>query len=136
MQPANVWSARSIGVRPSKTIGSHQSYNNEQIETRPDVLADIALKRLNTLMPSHYLEWGQVSLAQRPVPQDGMPVVGACGPEGMFTAVMHSGVTLAPIVAEILAQEVLVHPLSSQHAELISHHRHDRFQSDHLHSPT
>jgi glycine/D-amino acid oxidase-like deaminating enzyme len=118
------------------TIASHQSDNSEHIETRPDVLADMALKRLIALMPSIDLEWGQVSLAQRPVPQDGMPVVGACGPEGMFTAVMHSGVTLAPIVAETLAQEVMGHPLSSQHAELISHYRHDRFQSDHSHSPT
>ena len=116
------------------TIASHQSDDSEQVEARPDMLADMALKRLNALMPFSDLEWEQVSLAQRPVPQDGMPVVGACGPDGMFAAVMHSGVTLAPIVAEILAQEVIGQTLSGQHAELISRYRPDRFQSGNLRS--
>ncbi len=93
------------------------------------MLADLALKRLNALIPDVELEWEMVSLAQRPVPQDGMPVVGACGPDGVFTAVMHSGVTLAPIMAEILAQEVMGQTLNAQQAELISPYRPDRFQS-------
>ena len=111
------------------TVASHQSDDSEQIETRPDVLADIGLQRLQTLLPSIDLEWEQVSLGQRPVPQDGLPVVGACGPDGVFAAVMHSGVTLAPIVAEILVQEVMGQALSVQHAELIAHYRPGRFQS-------
>lgn len=111
------------------TVASHQSDDSEVVETRPDLLADIALKRLNTLITGVDLEWEQVSLAQRPVPQDGLPVVGACGPEGVFTAVMHSGVTLAPIVAEILAQEVMEQPLSNHHADLIAPYRPNRFQS-------
>jgi glycine/D-amino acid oxidase-like deaminating enzyme len=68
-------------------------------------------------------------LAQRPVPKDGMPVVGACGPDGVFASVMHSGVTLAPVMAEILAQEVMGQTLNTQLAELISPYRPDRFQS-------
>jgi glycine/D-amino acid oxidase-like deaminating enzyme len=111
------------------TVASHQSDNRERVETRPDVLADSALARLNALMPSIDLAWEQVGLAQRPVPQDGMPVIGACGPDGVFAAVMHSGVTLAPIVAEILAQEVMDKPLSDQHSKLIENYRPDRFQA-------
>lgn len=61
-----------------------------------------------------------------------MPVVGACGPDGVFAAVMHSGVTLAPVMAEILAQEVMGQTLNTQQAELISRYRPDRFQSGQL----
>jgi glycine/D-amino acid oxidase-like deaminating enzyme len=111
------------------TVASHQRDDNDQIDTRPDMLADIALKRLNALIPSADLEWEEVSLAQRPVPKDGLPVVGACGPEGLFTAVMHSGVTLAPIVAQILAQDIMGQMLSEHHSELIIHYRPGRFQS-------
>ena len=114
------------------TVTSHQSDTTDHVEARPDILADIALKRLNALIPDVDLEWEMVSLAQRPVPQDGMPVVGACGPDGVFAAVMHSGVTLAPVMAEILAQEVMGQTLNTQQAELISRYRPDRFQSGQL----
>ena len=111
------------------TVTSHQSDTTDHVEARPDILADIALKRLNALILDVDLEWEMVSLAQRPVPQDGMPVIGACGPNGIFAAVMHSGVTLAPIMAEILAQEVMGQTLNTQQTELISLYRPDRFQS-------
>jgi glycine/D-amino acid oxidase-like deaminating enzyme len=111
------------------TVASHQSDSQTQVTTQPDLLADRAMERLNRLMPAANLVWEEVSIAQRPVPQDGLPVVGACGPEGLFTAVMHSGVTLAPIIAEILSQEVMGKTLSNQQADLIDNYRPDRFQS-------
>ena len=44
----------------------------------------------------------------RPVPGDGFPAVGTIGaPENLFMAVMHSGITLAPLIGEELASEVL-----------------------------
>ena len=44
----------------------------------------------------------------RPVPIDGFPVVGNIeGHEGVFVAVMHSGVTLAPLIGKLLASEML-----------------------------
>ncbi len=46
----------------------------------------------------------EVALAYRPVPGGGLPAVGAVIP-GLWMAVMHSGVTLAPVVAEPLAQQ-------------------------------
>lgn len=47
-------------------------------------------------------------VGQRPVPQDGLPVVGPV-PErpGVYAAVMHSGVTLAPLVGRLVAGELL-----------------------------
>jgi glycine/D-amino acid oxidase-like deaminating enzyme len=44
----------------------------------------------------------------RPVPLDGLPVVGSVpGVQGAFAAVMHSGVTLGPLVGQLLASEIL-----------------------------
>lgn len=44
----------------------------------------------------------------RPQPEDGMPVMGRVSPfENLHIAVMHSGITLAPIVAKLLAENIL-----------------------------
>ncbi|WP_420012206.1 NAD(P)/FAD-dependent oxidoreductase [Tateyamaria sp.] len=109
------------------TAAAHQSDASTQIDSRPDVLADQALARLEALVPGTALAWDRVMLAYRPVPQDGRPVIGPCGPEGLFTAVMHSGVTLAAITAELLAPQVLDRPLSNAQADLIAPYGPSRF---------
>jgi glycine/D-amino acid oxidase-like deaminating enzyme len=39
---------------------------------------------------------------------DGLPVVGAVpDAPGIFVAVMHSGVTLGPLIGQLLAEEIL-----------------------------
>ena len=81
------------------------------------------------MIPNHQLVWDQVMLAQRPVPQDGLPVIGACGPAGLHVAVMHSGITLAAITAELLAPQILDQPLSNAQAALVSPFDPGRFQS-------
>ncbi len=44
----------------------------------------------------------------RPIPDDRFPVIGAVpGVEGLSVAVMHSGVTLAPAVGQLLGDEIL-----------------------------
>jgi glycine/D-amino acid oxidase-like deaminating enzyme len=46
-------------------------------------------------------------LASRPMPADGLPVIGPLpGVSGAYLAVMHSGVTLAPVAARFIAAEV------------------------------
>ena len=111
------------------TVANHQGDDASKVTTRPDVLADAALARIQTLIPNHQLVWDQVMLAQRPVPQDGLPVIGACGPAGLHVAVMHSGITLAAITAELLAPQVLDQPLSNAQAALVSPFDPGRFQS-------
>lgn len=64
-------------------------------------------------------------LANRLVPQDGLPVIGTAGPEGLFVVVMHSGVTLAAI----LGPHVLDQPLSNAKADLVGLYAIERFQS-------
>jgi D-hydroxyproline dehydrogenase subunit beta len=51
------------------------------------------------------------------VPGDGLPVVGQGPLPGLWIAVMHSGATLAPIVAELLADEMTGGPDSPLLAE-------------------
>ena len=49
-----------------------------------------------------------IKIGTRPVPIDGLPVVGNIeGHKGVFVAVMHSGVTLAPLIGQLLASEML-----------------------------
>lgn len=94
------------------TAASHQSDSKEAIVERPDDLADAALARLQRQLPDVALRWDSVMLAARPVPQDGLPVIGAAGPEGLYLAVMHSGVTLAALVGESAVQEIVRGDLS------------------------
>ena len=50
----------------------------------------------------------RVIIGHRPVPADEHPVVGELpGLPGVYAAVMHSGVTLAPGIAQLLADEIL-----------------------------
>ncbi|MGH9332672.1 MAG: NAD(P)/FAD-dependent oxidoreductase, partial [Vicinamibacteria bacterium] len=77
------------------------------------------LPRLQTLS----LE--KVTLGFRPLPRDGYPVIGF--PEGapdVYLAVMHSGVTLTPIVGRLAALEIL----EGVEVELLSHYRQSRFE--------
>ncbi|KAJ7218908.1 fructosyl peptide oxidase [Mycena rebaudengoi] len=47
------------------------------------------------------------TVGHRPMPRDGLPILGASGLEGLTLAVMHSGVTLAAIVGEVLVDEIV-----------------------------
>ena len=48
------------------------------------------------------------TIGYRPMPTDGFPIIGrAAGIEGLYVAVMHSGITLAPAVGLFAAQEIL-----------------------------
>lgn len=60
--------------------------------------------------------------AVRPMPQDGLPVVGFVD-DGLFAVVAHSGVTLAPFLAPLVAAE-LVHSVD---LELLDDYRPGRF---------
>jgi glycine/D-amino acid oxidase-like deaminating enzyme len=53
-----------------------------------------------------------LTLGYRPMPEDGMPVVGfSPGSSDVYIAVMHSGVTLAPIIGRHITQELLADDL-------------------------
>lgn len=63
-------------------------------------------------------------LCMRPVPQDDHPIVGALpGVKGVYVAVTHSGLTLAPLLAHLLAEEIMLKQIPPQLAD----YRPDRF---------
>jgi glycine/D-amino acid oxidase-like deaminating enzyme len=58
------------------------------------------------------------------MPQDELPIVGAVpGIAGFYVAVTHSGVTLAPLVGQLVAQEVT----SGHVSPLLADYRIERF---------
>ncbi len=85
----------------------HQGDAAEALADRADRLADDAMTRLRGLLPGQPLAWDEITVALRPMPGDGLPVIGPAGPDGLYIAVMHSGATLAAIAGELAAQEVL-----------------------------
>ncbi len=70
------------------------------------VAADFAAGIAAAEVENVYIGW-------RPLPIDGHPVIGAAPDRpDIYVAVMHSGVTLAPIVGQLAAQEVLTDALA------------------------
>lgn len=60
------------------------------------------------LRGSDELTLGFHTVGHRPVPADGFPIIGRVnGLEGLYVAVMHSGVTLAPAAGLFAAEEIL-----------------------------
>jgi D-hydroxyproline dehydrogenase subunit beta len=101
----------------------HQSDHAETLGAFP-VVVNATLQRLRALFPGQDIHFGHQAMAMRPIPGDGLPVVGQGPVEGLWLAVMHSGATLAPVVAECLAEEIASGPESP----LLSDFRPNRFQ--------
>ena len=70
------------------------------------------------------LDLDHFTLGLRPIPADGFPVIGeAPGLPGLYLAVMHSGITLAPLVGRLSAEEIV-----GGHAlDVLKPYRLDRF---------
>lgn len=84
----------------------HQADEGRDL-TDPIGQAAAALERIGSLLGLAGLRAEAVVQAERPVPGDGLPVLGAVpGVAGLWLSVMHSGVTLAAIAAEGLASEM------------------------------
>ncbi len=87
-----------------------------------DLMAEDALKALTDLLPGESeLKVTKTVRRDRPIPADGLPLVGAVGPMGLWVAATHSGMTLAPIIAEALEDQILGradrHDMTAYHPE-------------------
>lgn len=70
------------------------------------------------------LEFEGQTVGYRPIPKDGFPMVGPVrGIDGLYVAVMHSGVTLAPAVGRFVADEIV----KGQRDALLQPYGADRF---------
>lgn len=70
-------------------------------EAQARAMLETAGARLGVALVYH-----RFTLAQRPTPGDGHPAVGALALPGLYLALSHSGVTLAPAIGAMLADEV------------------------------
>lgn len=69
---------------------------------------DLFAKVKDFLKGGESLELDFHTVGYRPTPRDGFPILGtASGLEGLYLAVTHSGVTLAPAVGRFAADEIL-----------------------------
>lgn len=90
---------------------NHQADCAETITDRPAAIA-ATLANLRALFGPEIFD-AETVLGHRPYPGDGLPVLGQAG-RGVSLAVMHSGVTLAPLAAEALTARIMgqdPHPL-------------------------
>ncbi len=85
------------------------------------------LEQVRALLPGvSGLALEEVVIGVRPMPEDGFPAVGfAAGLEGFYIAVMHSGVTLAPVIGRFAAEEIL----EGAHIDLLAPYRPSRFET-------
>ncbi|MEJ1995136.1 MAG: FAD-binding oxidoreductase [Limibacillus sp.] len=103
--------ARQAGARQ---LLAAEDFVDSERETGPAAIAARAEKALiRGLKRSDGLALSGFAIGQRPMPRDGLPILGGLpGIEGLFLAAMHSGITLAPLAARILAAEIMEgHPL-------------------------
>lgn len=111
------------GALVAPASAGHQADHAETLGAFPVVVL-ATLQRLRALFPGHEINFAHQAMALRPVPGDGLPVAGHGPVAGLWLAVMHSGATLAPVVAELLAEEITGAPDSP----LLADFRPARFQ--------
>jgi glycine/D-amino acid oxidase-like deaminating enzyme len=94
------------------------------IEREPDAIAGDLIERARVLLGEPDLALERIIVGRRPMPADEHPLIGPVrGRPAIYAAVMHSGVTLAPGVAVLVANEVL----DGSEAPLLAPFRPDRF---------
>ena len=116
----------SCGALLAPGVASHQSDDGAGLDMPIDACADQTITRLCQLVPSVPLAWDSVMLANRPMPEDGLPVVGSIGPDGLYVATMHSGITLAALMGELVTEEIL-QGVSNSTNDLLAPYRPQRF---------
>ena len=83
-------------------------FSEDWTERNPAAIAVQMLEDARRHLPEVTIEIEHETIGVRPIPKDGMPVVGAVdGVQGLYAAVMHSGMTLAPIIGRMTTGEIL-----------------------------
>jgi glycine/D-amino acid oxidase-like deaminating enzyme len=102
------------------------AYDGEVGEDELRRTGERMLRRLTATVDAPDVRLLSVRLGVRPMPADGLPIVGPVpGVPGVHVVVMHSGVTLAPAVASAVASEIV----DGAEAEELSGLRPARFPS-------
>ena len=102
-----------------------ESFSGGEISNDTFEIADKIMARLKYHLPNTQgLEIDYAAFGNRPMPQDGLPAVGVIGDvAGLYVATMHSGITLAPIIGKLAAEEIL----QGTKSDLLAPYRPQRF---------
>ena len=101
--------------------GTQESLNEDDSQAHADDLLDRATHYLPALKGARAFPQ---PVGYRPMPADGLPVLGfANAAPNLYLAVMHSGVTLAPIVGELATNEIV----DGVKVEMLESYRVERF---------
>lgn len=121
----------TIAMRPAADGGLH--LESSEINAAVDVYASQRdldrhggelLRRAQQLLPGYAGSVADRRICIRPLPVDGHPIIGWIPSiSNAYLTVTHSGVTLAPLVAELAAGEIL----GGTAAEELARYRPDRF---------
>lgn len=86
-----------------------EDYVDDQGPHGPEAIAQQALASIRRLFRgAEAITLRSVEVGQRPMPRDQLPIIGPCAShQGLYLAVMHAGVTLAPTVGRLISQELL-----------------------------
>jgi glycine/D-amino acid oxidase-like deaminating enzyme len=102
-------------------------FSGRPVSDDPRGQAEEILRRASGLLPgAEGVRLARHTVGWRPVPQDGFPVLGFSeGAPDVYVAVMHSGITLAPLVGRLVASEIL----DGVQVEMLEPYRLSRFES-------
>ena len=102
--------------------GSQESLARDDSQSHADALVGRAAQYLPALNGAKAIP---VPVGYRPMPRDGLPVLGyASAAPNVYAALMHSGVTLAPLVGELAAMEIM----DGARVDILAPYRPERFQ--------
>lgn len=110
---------------PDGRLVAGTSFGGGPAPNDPEAEGQRLIERIRSaLSGSEGLEMERITLGLRPVPEDGRPAIGPVpGATGLYLAVMHSGITLAPAVGRFAAMEIL----DGAEVELLAPFRPGRF---------
>ena len=104
--------------------GSQESLARDDSQSHADALLARASHYLPALAGAKAVA---VPVGYRPMPADGLPVLGyASSAPNVYIALMHSGVTLAPLIGELAAMEIM----DGARADILEPYRPERFDEE------
>ncbi|CAJ0544087.1 Ff.00g040760.m01.CDS01 [Fusarium sp. VM40] len=84
------------------------SYAGGDLGDDPEKTArELFAKLQNSVVGGDKLEYSHYTIGHRVLPEDGLPILGGVGLDGLSVAVMHSGVTNGALVGKLLARQIL-----------------------------
>ena len=104
--------------------GSQESVDRDDSQAHADDLLSRAIHYLPALAGARAIP---TPVGYRPMPIDELPVIGFCdAAPNLYIALMHSGVTLAPLVGELATLEIV----DGACVEMLAPYRPERFRTE------